>query len=142
MRIYIDLHLCFGALAAGHTNPHINQGLQSCHSLISSSFFIYIFYYPFNLFSYSAIIQSVSKGILVGAPVEDNIRVSSLLSQLFAPYLSYWRFTNSGTEATRDSIQVGGEGTERVKLTEVTDRKGNHRIRLHHKDGVWMAWTT
>jgi len=84
--IYIDYHLCYGALMAGHTNPHISAAIKKCFE----------------------------KSVLVGTLVEDNIEVANLLTRNFnnpnceeGKRLAFWRFTNSGTEATRDAIQLG-----------------------------------
>lgn len=63
----------------GHANPHIMESISQC----------------------------LSKGILTGAPGPDNIQAASILASLYDPSLAYWRFSNSGTEATRDAIQVG-----------------------------------
>lgn len=73
---YIDLSMCLGALVVGHNNEKIN----------------------------TAIINQTKKSILLGGTSPLNVDLANRLSNLYK--LPSWRFMNSGTEATRDAIQI------------------------------------
>ena len=49
-------------------------------------------------------ILAAETGTLLGAAVPENVEVAELLAEDFK--IPYWRFTNSGSEATRAAIQV------------------------------------
>ena len=49
-------------------------------------------------------ILAAETGTLLGAAVPENVEVAELLAEDFK--MPYWRFTNSGSEATRAAIQV------------------------------------
>src|SRR5262249_10905504 len=75
-REYVDFHACFGALLTGHAHPQVTRVLKLAAEHSTS----------------------------MGAPTPQAAAVSELLHDRFS--LPYWRFTNSGTEATMAAIRL------------------------------------
>ena len=86
---YVDYDMGFGALFAGHVNPHVRAAIQ----------------------------QQLDDGTLYVTPCETNTDVAELLKARYN--LPMWRFTNSGTEATMDAIRVARGFTGRQKIVKV-----------------------
>ena len=73
---YVDLSLCLGANMIGHGHPKIQE----------------------------AITKQISQSVLLGTTSTLNIDLAKRLNELYNQ--PQWRFMNSGTEATRDAIQI------------------------------------
>ncbi len=73
---YTDFHSGFGAMIVGHAHPKIVEAVN----------------------------RAVRTGTHFAAPTEDGVIVAEALAREYA--LPEWRFTNSGTESTRDAIHV------------------------------------
>src|SRR6476646_6858442 len=86
---YIDFHLGFGALFAGHCNPLVRTAIE----------------------------RQLDDGTLFVTPCELNADVAESLAARYK--LPMWRFTNSGTEATMDAIRVARGVTGRDKIVKV-----------------------
>ncbi len=86
---YVDYDMGFGALFAGHMNPHVRAAIE----------------------------EQLGHGTLYVTPCESNTEVAELLVQRYG--LPMWRFTNSGTEATMDAIRVARGVTGREKIVKV-----------------------
>ncbi len=86
---YVDYDMGFGALFAGHMNPHVRK----------------------------AVIEQMDHGTLYVTPCELNGEVGELLAARYG--LPMWRPTNSGTEATHDAIRLARGVTGRPKIVKV-----------------------
>jgi glutamate-1-semialdehyde 2,1-aminomutase len=86
---YVDYDMGFGALFAGHMNPHVRK----------------------------AVIEQMDHGTLYVTPCELNGDVGELLAARYG--LPMWRPTNSGTEATHDAIRLARGVTGRPKIVKV-----------------------
>ncbi len=86
---YVDFDMGFGALFAGHAHPLVRDAIE----------------------------QQLDDGTLFVTPCETNAEVAELLAARYG--LPMWRFTNSGTEATMDSIRVARGITGRDKIVKV-----------------------
>ncbi len=73
---YVDFHNGYGAMAVGHGHPKVA----------------------------AAVADRVGKGTHFAQPTEDGVAVAEHLQQRFG--LPLWRFSNSGTEATLDSVRL------------------------------------
>lgn len=73
---YADFHSGFGALIVGHAHPKVVE----------------------------AVSRAISLGSHFAAPTEDGVIVAEILAKNYG--IPQWRFTNSGTESTRDAIHV------------------------------------
>ena len=73
---YIDYDMGFGALFAGHMNPHVRRAVE----------------------------EQLDSGTLYVTPCELNGEVGELLAERYG--FPMWRPTNSGTEATMDAIRL------------------------------------
>jgi glutamate-1-semialdehyde 2,1-aminomutase len=79
----------YGALFAGHVNPIVRRAIE----------------------------LQLDNGTLFVTPCEANADVAELLADRYK--LPFWRFTNSGTEATMDAIRVARGVTGRDKIVKV-----------------------
>ena len=86
---YVDYDMGFGALFSGHVHPAVRRAVES----------------------------QLDNGTLFVTPCELNADVAELLAERYG--LPMWRFTNSGTEATMDSIRVARGVTGRDKIVKV-----------------------
>ncbi len=86
---YVDLNMGFGALYVGHANPVLR----------------------------AALVDQLDDGLLYVTPCESNADAAVALRERFG--LPQWRFTNSGTEATMDSIRVARGYTGRTRIVKV-----------------------
>ena len=85
----VDFHNGFGSMVQGHAHPAIVQAVQ----------------------------ERVAKGTHFAAPVEDAIAVSEELARRFG--LPFWRYVNSGTEATMDAIRIARAQTGRETIVKI-----------------------
>jgi len=86
---FIDYSMGYGALFAGHVNPIVRRAIE----------------------------LQLDNGTLFVTPCEANADVAELLADRYK--LPFWRFTNSGTEATMDAIRVARGVTGRDKIVKV-----------------------
>ena len=86
---YVDYSMGYGALFAGHVNPIVRRAIE----------------------------LQLDNGTLFVTPCEANADVAELLADRYK--LPFWRFTNSGTEATMDAIRVARGVTGRDKIVKV-----------------------
>jgi glutamate-1-semialdehyde 2,1-aminomutase len=86
---YVDFNMGYGALFSGHSHPVLAAALH----------------------------EQISNGTLFVTPCNDNAEVAELLRERFN--LPYWRFTNSGTEATHDAIRAARAFTGRDRIVKV-----------------------
>ncbi|MEK9885242.1 MAG: aminotransferase class III-fold pyridoxal phosphate-dependent enzyme, partial [Acidimicrobiaceae bacterium] len=86
---YIDYDMGFGALFAGHMNPHVRRAVE----------------------------EQLDSGTLYVTPCELNGEVGELLAERYG--FPMWRPTNSGTEATMDAIRLARGVTGRDKIVKV-----------------------
>jgi glutamate-1-semialdehyde 2,1-aminomutase len=89
---FSDFHLDFGALMVGHKNPHVVEAIKG-------------------------VMSPEGPGLLLGAPHVLNMDVAELLGKRYQ--LPFWRFMNSGTEATRDAIQLARGFTGRDYIIKI-----------------------
>jgi glutamate-1-semialdehyde 2,1-aminomutase len=85
----VDMHLGYGAMAAGHAHPKVVEAVRSRMGL----------------------------GTHFALPVEDTVVVAESLQDRFA--LALWRFVNSGSEATSDAARIARAGTGRDLIVRV-----------------------
>lgn len=86
---YVDYDMGFGALFAGHMNPHVRAAVQA----------------------------QLDHGTLYVTPCELNAEVGEILADRYG--FPMWRPTNSGTEATMDAIRLARGVTGREKIVKV-----------------------
>jgi glutamate-1-semialdehyde 2,1-aminomutase len=86
---YVDFTMGYGALFTGHSHPVLCR----------------------------AVSDQLHRGTLFVSPCEDNAIVAEMLATRFG--LPQWRFTNSGTEATMDSIRLARALTGRSRIVKV-----------------------
>ena len=86
---YLDLNMGFGALFAGHMHPVVRDAVEA----------------------------QLALGTLFVTPCELTAEVAELLVERYR--LPFWRFTNSGTEATMDALRVAKGITGRHKIVKV-----------------------
>ena len=84
---YVDFHNGYGAMAVGHAHPRIAEVVS----------------------------DRVRKGTHFAQPTEQGVAVAEHLQQRFG--LPLWRFGNSGTEATLDSVRLARVYTGRDLLS-------------------------
>ncbi len=96
---YIDFDMAFGVLAAGHSHPLLAEALQ----------------------------RRVANGTCYTFPTEDGVALAEEIKLRFGTDLV--RFSNSGTEATMDTIRVARGFTGRSKVLKFEG--GYHG---HHDD--------
>ena len=97
---YIDYSMGYGALFAGHVNPIVRRAIE----------------------------LQLDNGTLFVTPCEANADVAELLAERYK--LPFWRFTNSGTEATMDAIRVARGVTGRDKIVKVEGGYHGHHDEL------------
>jgi len=73
---YVDMHAGYGVNVVGHANPAVVEAVQ----------------------------RRVTQGTHFAQPTEDSIIVAEALAERFG--LPYWRFGNSGSEATMDAFHL------------------------------------
>ncbi len=93
---YVDLHLGFGTMVAGHAHPAIVRAVQ----------------------------ERVEQGTHFAQPVPDIIVVARELGRRFG--LPQWRFANSGTEATMAAIHLMRAVTGRRRIIKVEGSYHGH----------------
>ena len=86
---YVDFTLGYGALFTGHSHPAVQR----------------------------AVSRQLPHGTLFASPCEENAAVAGMLAARFG--FPFWRFTNSGTEATLDAIRVARGVTGRPRIVKV-----------------------
>ncbi len=100
----IDFHGGFGVTLFGYCHPYI---IDVSNKLTSE------------------------QGFLVSLPSTKLVEVSEMMTNIYQ--LPYWRYTNSGTEATLDAIRMARAKYERPHIIKV--ESGYHG----HHDGVWVS---
>jgi glutamate-1-semialdehyde 2,1-aminomutase len=93
---YVDVHLGFGTMIAGHGHPAV----------------------------VAAVRDRVDRGTHFAQPVPDIIPVAAELARRFG--LPQWRFANSGTEATLAAIHLTRTVTGRTRLIKVEGSYHGH----------------
>jgi glutamate-1-semialdehyde 2,1-aminomutase len=88
-RRYLDVHNAFGSMVQGHAHPKITE----------------------------AVSRRMALGTHFAAPTEDAIVVAEELERRFG--LPQWRFLNSGSEATMDSIRLARAITGRDTILKI-----------------------
>ncbi len=105
-----DFHNGFGSMVMGHAHP--------------------------------AIVKAVSDRVRLGthfaAPTEDSIVVAEELARRFG--LPKWRFTNSGSESTMDSIRVARAFTGRDTFLKILGSYHGHHDGVMVAVGVSLVW--
>ncbi len=86
---YTDFHNGFGSMVQGHAHPAIVEAVQT----------------------------QVARGTHFAAPNEDAIVVSEQLAERFR--LPFWRYVNSGSEATMDAIRIARAATGRDTIVKI-----------------------
>ena len=86
---YTDFHNGFGSMVQGHAHPAIVEAVQ----------------------------KQVARGTHFAAPTEDAIAVSEMLAERFG--LPFWRYVNSGSEATMDAIRIARAATGRDTIVKI-----------------------
>jgi glutamate-1-semialdehyde 2,1-aminomutase len=84
-----DFHNAFGCMVQGHANPAIGEAVK----------------------------KRIELGSQFALPTEDSIVVAELLQGNFK--LPYWRFVNSGSEATMDAIRIARAVTGRDTIVKI-----------------------
>jgi glutamate-1-semialdehyde 2,1-aminomutase len=93
---YLDFHNGFGVMCIGHANPHVARAVK----------------------------ERVDLGTHFAAPTEGSVIVSEELKRRFA--LPQWRFTNSGTESTLDTVHLARGVTGRDALLKIEGSYHGH----------------
>jgi glutamate-1-semialdehyde 2,1-aminomutase len=108
---YIDYDMGFGALFAGHMNPHVR----------------------------AAVLEQIEHGSLYVTPCELDAEVCELLAERYG--LPMWRPTNSGTEATHDAIRLsrGATGRERIVKVEGGYHGHHDEVMISNKPPLELA---
>jgi glutamate-1-semialdehyde 2,1-aminomutase len=86
---YVDYDMGFGALFAGHMNPHVRRAVEA----------------------------QLDHGSLYVTPCVLDTEVGELLAERYGQPM--WRPTNSGTEATHDAIRLARGATGRDRIVKV-----------------------
>jgi glutamate-1-semialdehyde 2,1-aminomutase len=86
---YVDLHGGYGAMLAGHAHPAVVEAVRT----------------------------QVGRGTHFAQPTENALLVAQELGRRFG--LPYWRFGNSGTEATMDAVHLMRSITGRDLIIKV-----------------------
>jgi glutamate-1-semialdehyde 2,1-aminomutase len=97
---YVDFHNGYGAMAVGHAHPRIVEVVS----------------------------QRVAQGTHFAQPTEQGVAVAEHLQQRFG--LPLWRFGNSGTEATLDSVRLMRAYTGRDILLKIEGSYHGHHDAL------------
>jgi glutamate-1-semialdehyde 2,1-aminomutase len=97
---YVDYHNGYGVMVMGHAHPKIVEAVQ----------------------------RRVELGTHFAQPTEDALACAEDLAERFG--LPYWRFGNSGTEATLDACRIMRAVTGRKKLIKVEGTYHGHHDSL------------
>src|SRR6056300_21655 len=108
---YVDYDMGFGALFAGHMNPHVRRAVE----------------------------EQLDSGTLYVTPCELNGEVGELLAARYG--FPMWRPTNSGTEATMDAIRLarGVTGRERIVKVEGGYHGHHDEVMISNKPPLDLA---
>jgi glutamate-1-semialdehyde 2,1-aminomutase len=97
---YVDYHNGYGVMVMGHAHPKIVEAVQ----------------------------KRVELGTHFAQPTEDALVCAENLAERFR--LPYWRFGNSGTEATMDACRIMRATTGRTKLLKIEGTYHGHHDSL------------
>lgn len=97
---YVDYHNGYGAMVMGHAHPKIVEAVQ----------------------------RRVELGTHFAQPTEDALIVAENLAERYR--LPYWRFGNSGTEATLDAVRIMRALTGRDMILKVEGTYHGHHDSL------------
>jgi glutamate-1-semialdehyde 2,1-aminomutase len=97
---YVDYHNGYGAMVMGHAHPKIVEAVRA----------------------------RVALGTHFAQPTEDALAVADNLSERYG--LPYWRFGNSGTEATLDATRLMRALTGRKKILKIEGTYHGHHDSL------------
>ncbi|HEX9123517.1 MAG TPA: aspartate aminotransferase family protein [Actinomycetota bacterium] len=97
---YVDYHNGYGVMVMGHAHPKVVEAVQ----------------------------KRVELGTHFAQPTEDALVCAQNLAERFG--LPYWRFGNSGTEATLDACRIMRAVTGRKKLLKVEGTYHGHHDSL------------
>lgn len=92
----IDLHNAFGSMVQGHAHPAVTK----------------------------AVARRAAEGTHFSAPNRDAGVVADHLAERFG--LPWWRFSNSGSEATMDAIRIARGATGRDTVVKITGSYHGH----------------
>ena len=93
---YVDFHNGFGVMCIGHANPTVGAAVKA----------------------------QIDRGTHFAAPTDGSIAVAEELQRRFG--LPQWRFNNSGTEATMDSVHLARGATGRDKILKIEGSYHGH----------------
>jgi len=97
---YVDYHNGYGAMVMGHAHPKIVEAVQ----------------------------RRVELGTHFAQPTEDALIVAENLAERYR--LPYWRFGNSGTEATLDAVRIMRALTGRDMILKIEGTYHGHHDSL------------
>ena len=97
---YVDLHNGYGVMVMGHAHPKIVEAVR----------------------------DRVAKGTHFAQPTEDALPVAEQLAERTG--LPYWRFGNSGTEATLDAVRIMRASTGRDLVVKIEGTYHGHHDAL------------
>jgi glutamate-1-semialdehyde 2,1-aminomutase len=97
---YVDYHNGYGVMVMGHAHPKVVEAVQ----------------------------RRVELGTHFAQPTEDALACAENLAERFG--LRYWRFGNSGTEATLDACRIMRAVTGRKKLLKIEGTYHGHHDSL------------
>ena len=97
---YVDYHNGYGAMVMGHAHPKIVEAVQ----------------------------RRVELGTHFAQPTEDALIVAENLAERYR--LPYWRFGNSGTEATLDAVRIMRALTGRDMIVKIEGTYHGHHDSL------------
>jgi glutamate-1-semialdehyde 2,1-aminomutase len=97
---YVDYHNGYGVMVMGHAHPKIVEAVQ----------------------------RRVELGTHFAQPTEDALVVADELAERYA--LPYWRFGNSGTEATLDVVRIMRAATGRPLILKIEGTYHGHHDAL------------
>lgn len=97
---YVDYHNGYGVMVMGHAHPKIVEAVQ----------------------------RRVGLGTHFAQPTEDALIVAGNLAERTG--LPYWRFGNSGTEATLDAVRIMRATTGRPKILKIEGTYHGHHDAL------------
>jgi glutamate-1-semialdehyde 2,1-aminomutase len=97
---YVDYHNGYGVMVMGHAHPKIVEAVR----------------------------ERVGKGTHFAQPTEDALPVAEQLAERTG--LPYWRFGNSGTEATLDAVRIMRASTGRDLVVKIEGTYHGHHDAL------------
>jgi glutamate-1-semialdehyde 2,1-aminomutase len=97
---YVDYHNGYGVMVMGHAHPKIVEAVQ----------------------------RRVTMGTHFAQPTEDALIVAENLAERYR--LPYWRFGNSGTEATLDAVRIMRAATGRDTILKIEGTYHGHHDSL------------